>query len=591
VFCMRELIDWPFWRGVVSVGTSGFIIVIVLLKQPFYKFISNYLTILPWSLFGVIRLCAEIGYSFEDASNSIIPQIIFLVLGLILGIALSIFLYQVLNRQMKKKWYLTSSLRPLVDAQKEQMKENASQKFGVSFDLDPLTGQNQQQKPANQSLVSSNKNQTGLPQVTYGHVGEPDNRRSPRLQNSPFSLIPSAQQQLSTTTPPTNSDSSASTQSGQTSAQDNGFVSSRNKGDTSNGQIYGTDQQHEMISSALNDISEQGMSKVKDKEINITPPDSQQGQNRSPRQTIQIASQQGVGLNQLPPIQSPQSNFKLQQQGGQLTSNSPRLFVQVDIAGSQSVPNSNNFYQARNQQSVKTIQQQQQNIKVKSENVSRGLPKMKNPDEVEPGLRYLQERDLRTFEYLSYTDYVYNHALKRNKKDPFLQFNYGNFLSSYRKNWMKAQSVYKLARACQPSLVLRFVLYCKTKEGGGTGSDGSNQNGGSGKGSELMSITFEAKLVQAKEAHEASTQALKSLFENMTSPNINGEYIDMSIRKKASVNSSIHPMSHNMKLYMLLGFFFYEQSGKMAEKKISSAFEYRSLAELLDIRASQNSIE
>jgi hypothetical protein len=70
---MRELIGWPFWRGVVSVGTSGLIIIIVILKQPFYKFASNYLTILPWALFGAIRLCAEVGYSLEILTRSIIP--------------------------------------------------------------------------------------------------------------------------------------------------------------------------------------------------------------------------------------------------------------------------------------------------------------------------------------------------------------------------------------------------------------------------------------------------------------------------------------------------------------------------------------
>jgi TctA family transporter len=69
---MRELIGWPFWRVVVSVGTSGFII-IVILKQPFYKFLSNFLTIIPWVLFGAIRLCSEIGYYLEDITRSIIP--------------------------------------------------------------------------------------------------------------------------------------------------------------------------------------------------------------------------------------------------------------------------------------------------------------------------------------------------------------------------------------------------------------------------------------------------------------------------------------------------------------------------------------
>ncbi|KAA6382825.1 MAG: hypothetical protein EZS28_021647 [Streblomastix strix] len=68
VFCKRELIDLPFFRGIPSAGTSGLIIVIILLKQPFYEFISIYLNILPWSLFGVIRLCVEIGYQFQELS-------------------------------------------------------------------------------------------------------------------------------------------------------------------------------------------------------------------------------------------------------------------------------------------------------------------------------------------------------------------------------------------------------------------------------------------------------------------------------------------------------------------------------------------
>ncbi|KAA6402466.1 MAG: hypothetical protein EZS28_002000 [Streblomastix strix] len=102
VFCMRELIDLPFFRGSVSVRTSGFVIVIELLKLSFYKFISNYLIILPWSLFGVIRL-------------------------------------------LKKKWLLTSELRSLVDIEKKQLKENIAPKYGVLFDLDPLSEQNQNQ--------------------------------------------------------------------------------------------------------------------------------------------------------------------------------------------------------------------------------------------------------------------------------------------------------------------------------------------------------------------------------------------------------------------------------------------------------------
>ncbi|KAA6363966.1 MAG: hypothetical protein EZS28_040507, partial [Streblomastix strix] len=120
-------------------------------------------------------------------------------------------------------------------------------------------------------------------------------------------------------------------------------------------------------------------------------------------------------------------------------------------------------------------------------------------------------------------------ALKRNKKDPFLLFNYGNFLFSYHQNWMKAQQVYKLARACQPSLILRFVLYCNTKEGGETENARFNKNVQSGKRSEQKSITFENILAQAKQIHEAYIIAMKSLIMNVISPSINLQILLLDI--------------------------------------------------------------
>ncbi|KAA6363968.1 MAG: hypothetical protein EZS28_040505, partial [Streblomastix strix] len=370
--------------------------------------------------------------------------------------------------------------------EKEQMKKNIAQKFGASFDLDPLSRQNQNQtipsplfgqqgnRPTTQSQASSFKNQSGLPQVSYGLVSEPDDRRNPSPSNSSFSLIPSVQQQVATISPQTISNQQTPTHSAQSSGINLNFDSCSNKRDCSNGQLYVIDQQREISSSPLNYISEQRIDKVNVKEIKITHYDSQQGQNKSPRQISQTSPKQESGSNQLPRIQSLNRS--------QLTSISPRQFVQ---------------------------------------NASCGLPKMKNPDEVEPGLRFLQERNLRTFDYLTYTDYVYIQALKRNKKDPILLFNYGNFLFSYHQNWMKAQQVYKLARACQPSLILRFVLYCNTKEGGETENAGFNKNVQSGKRSEQKSITFENILAQAKQIHEAYIIAMKSLIMNVISPSIN----------------------------------------------------------------------
>ncbi|KAA6330270.1 MAG: hypothetical protein EZS28_053518, partial [Streblomastix strix] len=71
----------------------------------------------------------------------------------------------------------------------------------------------------------------------------------------------------------------------------------------------------------------------------------------------------------------------------------------------------------------------------------------------------------------------------------------------------------KLSRSSNPSIPLRFVLYCKTKEGGGA-------QGGQG-GSELTSITFLAKMAQAEEYYQAAKLGMQNFFENISSARIN----------------------------------------------------------------------
>ncbi|KAA6378058.1 MAG: hypothetical protein EZS28_026415, partial [Streblomastix strix] len=83
------------------------------------------------------------------------------------------------------------------------------------------------------------------------------------------------------------------------------------------------------------------------------------------------------------------------------------------------------------------------------------------------------------------------------------------------KNFIKANSVYRQARISNPSFILRFVLYCKTKEEGRIGSESGS---GEGSGSELSSIAFKTTMAQAIEHHEISRNALKAFFENMTMP-------------------------------------------------------------------------
>jgi hypothetical protein len=60
---MRMLVEWPFWRGVVTVGTSLVVVLIVIFTQPYFKFISNVLICVIWSMFAGIRFCMELGHS------------------------------------------------------------------------------------------------------------------------------------------------------------------------------------------------------------------------------------------------------------------------------------------------------------------------------------------------------------------------------------------------------------------------------------------------------------------------------------------------------------------------------------------------
>ncbi|KAA6388332.1 MAG: hypothetical protein EZS28_016142 [Streblomastix strix] len=166
---------------------------------------------------------------------------------------------------------------------------------------------------------------------------------------------------------------------------------------------------------------------------------------------------------------------------------------------------------------VSNKQPLQQKAKSQSRS-SQSLPKLKDPLDIEIRLRFLQIKELRDRSYLNYANCIYTRVLKQHMKCAVLQFHYGAFLQYYCKNYMKTQSVYKLARQSNPSIPLRFILHCKTKEGGG------NQNGQSG-GSEIGSIAFTAKAQQAEQLHEAAKSGMLEFFENLTSLRINFDLI------------------------------------------------------------------
>ncbi|KAK2947550.1 hypothetical protein BLNAU_17517 [Blattamonas nauphoetae] len=136
------------------------------------------------------------------------------------------------------------------------------------------------------------------------------------------------------------------------------------------------------------------------------------------------------------------------------------------------------------------------------------LPKMKNYKLVEPSVRFIQRKEYRSADYINYADLIYTTALKRHKTKAELHFHYANFLTHFRKNHVKAQSVYRTARMSNPSWPLRFQLFCQTKEESSRG----------GIGSEMANAQFQLQMSKAEEMHETAKNAMRDFFSNLTAP-------------------------------------------------------------------------
>eukprot|EP00770_Monocercomonoides_exilis_P012324 MONOS_12268.1-p1 / transcript=MONOS_12268.1 / gene=MONOS_12268 / organism=Monocercomonoides_exilis_PA203 / gene_product=unspecified product / transcript_product=unspecified product / location=Mono_scaffold00668:16046-17488(-) / protein_length=481 / sequence_SO=supercontig / SO=protein_coding / is_pseudo=false len=107
IFAMRTLIEWPFWRGVVTVGTSLVLIIYFVYIQPIYKLNGNLLMASKWCLFGCLRLIDEIGFAIEGATHNWVITIILQVVGLIVGIVLcSVLLPKIGLKKRERKYFL-----------------------------------------------------------------------------------------------------------------------------------------------------------------------------------------------------------------------------------------------------------------------------------------------------------------------------------------------------------------------------------------------------------------------------------------------------------------------------------------------------
>ncbi|KAH7827860.1 uncharacterized protein MONOS_286 [Monocercomonoides exilis] len=298
VFAMRMLYGWPFWRGVVTVGTSVVLVVYFVSFQPFHHIQGNILFASTFVIFGTMRLFLEIGIAVKNAAASLVAFIVFAVVGVVASVALVILVVKLSLRRRQKLWVLP-------DEEKD---------------------------------------------------AEADGKYERQLNSHTPSLLPLPQQQSQPIT------------------------------------YHLSSLQYSLTQAELN------------------------------------------------------------------------------------------------------------------------VPRVKDPSKLEPSLRFLQLKRYRTPDRIDFADAMYTQAMQHFPHNAELAFAFANYLSSYRKNYVKAATVFRKARTSNPHVILRFVLFCKTK--GGTDNDSS---GGANlsAGSELSSLTFKSLLSQAEEHHENAKSAMKDFFENM----------------------------------------------------------------------------
>ncbi|KAH7823794.1 uncharacterized protein MONOS_1874 [Monocercomonoides exilis] len=109
VFAMRTLIEWPFWRGVVTVGSSLVMMVYFVYIQPIYKLNGNLLMASKWCMFGCLRLIDEIAYAIEGATGNWTITIVLQAVGVIAGIVMCIVLLPKIGRKTRERKYLLSA--------------------------------------------------------------------------------------------------------------------------------------------------------------------------------------------------------------------------------------------------------------------------------------------------------------------------------------------------------------------------------------------------------------------------------------------------------------------------------------------------
>ncbi|KAA6403987.1 MAG: hypothetical protein EZS28_000476 [Streblomastix strix] len=117
VFGQRMLINWHFWRGFVSMGTSALLVFIYAFYQPHYHISGNSLMMSRYMIYGVERLFMEIAFKVQgvtpvdESGNASVKPIVYIMfgVGLAVGIICSLLMSLVIKWINKRRWLLDSN--------------------------------------------------------------------------------------------------------------------------------------------------------------------------------------------------------------------------------------------------------------------------------------------------------------------------------------------------------------------------------------------------------------------------------------------------------------------------------------------------
>ncbi|KAH7817229.1 uncharacterized protein MONOS_13504 [Monocercomonoides exilis] len=140
------------------------------------------------------------------------------------------------------------------------------------------------------------------------------------------------------------------------------------------------------------------------------------------------------------------------------------------------------------------------------------IPKIRKAHDVEPGIRFVYEKEFRTKRYLAYVDAIYHIGLQRFNEDAPYYLQYATYSHYLMKDNKKALALVKSARQHHPEQLSRFVIFVASRE----------WSADTASGDEYMTAISMQQLNEnlpiAIDYHTQAKQALREFWENLQRP-------------------------------------------------------------------------